>query len=118
MRARTGLKRVESARGTRRAKPAREHAIALRDEESHHRGRQRLEWQAWQLSQIYITCRSQTLFSASWLLLPVDGTLTGRGADLIIVDDPLKAEEAMSEAARNRVIEWYAGTLVSRLNDK
>jgi predicted phage terminase large subunit-like protein len=48
----------------------------------------------------------------------VGGTLTGRGADLIIVDDPLKAEEAMSEPARSRVIDWYAGTLVSRLNDK
>ena len=48
----------------------------------------------------------------------VGGTLTGRGADLIIVDDPLKAEEAMSEAVRRRVIDWYAGTLVSRLNDK
>src|SRR6516165_7231123 len=48
----------------------------------------------------------------------VGGTLTGRGADLIIVDDPLKAEEAMSVTARRRVIDWYAGTLVSRLNDK
>ena len=48
----------------------------------------------------------------------IGGTLTGRGADLIIIDDPLKAEEAMSEPARKRVIDWYAGTLVSRLNDK
>jgi hypothetical protein len=48
----------------------------------------------------------------------VGGTLTGRGADLIIIDDPLKAEEAMSDAARKRAIDWYAGTLVSRLNDK
>jgi predicted phage terminase large subunit-like protein len=48
----------------------------------------------------------------------VSGALTGRGADLIIVDDPLKAEEAWSEAARKRVIDWYGGTLVSRLNDK
>jgi predicted phage terminase large subunit-like protein len=48
----------------------------------------------------------------------VGGTLTGRGADIIIVDDPLKAEEAMSETARRRVIDWYAGTLVSRLNRK
>jgi len=48
----------------------------------------------------------------------VGGTLTGRGADLIIVDDPLKAEEAMSESARRRVIDWFGGTLVSRLNDK
>src|SRR4029077_3976952 len=48
----------------------------------------------------------------------VGGTLRGRGAGLIIVDDPLKAEEAMSEPARRRVIDWYGGTLVSRLNDK
>ncbi|MGB8042704.1 MAG: phage terminase large subunit [Pseudolabrys sp.] len=48
----------------------------------------------------------------------VGGALTGRGADLIIVDDPLKAEEAMSEVACKRVIDWYGGTLVSWLNDK
>jgi predicted phage terminase large subunit-like protein len=48
----------------------------------------------------------------------VGGTLTGRGADLIIIDDPQKAEDANSDTARRRVIEWYGGTLVSRLNDK
>jgi hypothetical protein len=48
----------------------------------------------------------------------VGGTLTGRGGDLIIVDDPLNANEAQSEVARKRVIEWYGGALVSRLNDK
>jgi predicted phage terminase large subunit-like protein len=37
---------------------------------------------------------------------------------LIIIDDPLKAEDAMSDLARKRLIDWYAGTLVSRLNDK
>jgi hypothetical protein len=45
----------------------------------------------------------------------VGGTVTGRGADLIIVDDPLKAEEAMAETTRKRVTEWFIGTLVSRL---
>src|SRR5262245_14092959 len=59
-----------------------------------------------------------TTDSGSRYATSVGGTLTGRGADLIIVDDPLKAEEAMSEPARRRVIDWYAGTLVSRLNDK
>ncbi|GAA0003920.1 hypothetical protein [Bradyrhizobium diazoefficiens] len=48
----------------------------------------------------------------------VGGTLTGRGADFIIIDDPLKAEEALSEPGRNRVTDWFGGTLVSRLNDK
>jgi hypothetical protein len=48
----------------------------------------------------------------------VGGTLTGRGADIIIIDDPMKAEDAASLAARRRVIQWYQGTLSTRLNDK
>jgi predicted phage terminase large subunit-like protein len=48
----------------------------------------------------------------------IGGTLTGRGADIIVVDDPLNANEAHSESARKRVIDWFGGTLVSRLNDK
>src|SRR5438309_1761320 len=46
------------------------------------------------------------------------GALTGRGADTIIIDDPLKPEEALSEAQRNATNEWYDHTLHSRLNDK
>src|SRR5213078_2823630 len=60
-----------------------------------------------------ITTRGGSRYATS-----VGGTLTGRGADLIIVDDPLKAEDAHSEPALRRVNEWYGGTLVSRLNDK
>jgi predicted phage terminase large subunit-like protein len=48
----------------------------------------------------------------------VGGTLAGRGADLIVVDDPLKFEEAMSEVARKRVVDWFQGDLITRLNDK
>jgi predicted phage terminase large subunit-like protein len=52
------------------------------------------------------------------LATSVGGSLTGRGGDIIIVDDPLKAEEAQSDLARSRVLEWFRGTLLSRLNDK
>ena len=48
----------------------------------------------------------------------VGGVLTGRGADLIIIDDPLKPDEALSETRRMAVNDWYDNTLVSRLNDK
>ena len=44
--------------------------------------------------------------------------LTGRGADIIIIDDPLKPEEALSQAQRRAANEWYDHTLYSRLNDK
>ena len=50
--------------------------------------------------------------------LSVGGSITGRGADFIIIDDPLKAEDSASETARARVIDWYDGTLSTRLNDK
>jgi predicted phage terminase large subunit-like protein len=48
----------------------------------------------------------------------VGGVLTGRGADLIILDDPLKPDDAMSETRRTSVNDWYDNTLVSRLNSK
>ena len=48
----------------------------------------------------------------------VGGVLTGRGADIIIIDDLLKPEEALSQAQRQAVNEWYDHTLYSRLNDK
>jgi predicted phage terminase large subunit-like protein len=52
------------------------------------------------------------------LATSVGGVLTGRGADIIIIDDPLKPEEALSQAQRRAANEWYDHTLYSRLNDK
>ena len=52
------------------------------------------------------------------LATSVGGVLTGRGADLIIIDDPLKPEEALSQAQRRAANEWFDHTLYSRLNDK
>ena len=46
------------------------------------------------------------------------GVLTGRGADFIMIDDPLKPEEALSAALRRACNDWYDHTLYSRLNDK
>jgi predicted phage terminase large subunit-like protein len=46
------------------------------------------------------------------------GTLTGRGADLIVLDDPQKPDEALSEALRNSAGQWFDTTLLSRLDSK
>lgn len=44
------------------------------------------------------------------------GALTGRGADLLIVDDPHKnAEEAYSKVHRDRAWEWWTTTAMTRL---
>jgi len=52
------------------------------------------------------------------LATSIDGTLTGRGGDIIIVDDPLKPIDAFSDAKRERVNNFFYNTLLSRLDDK
>ena len=52
------------------------------------------------------------------LATSIGGTLTGRGGDLIIVDDPLNAQDAVSDAERDKANEFYRSTLLSRLDDK
>jgi len=44
------------------------------------------------------------------------GPITGRGADLFIIDDPFKnAEEAMSPTIRKKIWDWYLSTAATRL---
>jgi hypothetical protein len=44
------------------------------------------------------------------------GAVVGRRADLIIADDLLRGrEEAYSESARNKLFDWYASDLLTRL---
>jgi len=54
----------------------------------------------------------------SRLATSVYGTLTGRGGDFIIIDDPIKAADALSDKLRESTNEWFNNTLFSRLDDK
>jgi len=48
----------------------------------------------------------------------VGGSITGKGANITIVDDPVKdAEVAFNEAALDKIWLWYTGTFLSRLED-
>jgi predicted phage terminase large subunit-like protein len=48
----------------------------------------------------------------------VGGSITGQGADLLIIDDPVKnAEDADSEVKREHVWQWYQDTAYPRLHD-
>ena len=44
------------------------------------------------------------------------GSLTGFGADLIVIDDPTKPDEALSEVERHRANRWFSSTVATRLN--
>lgn len=65
--------------------------------------------------------------SASWdiadhnggmLAAGVGGGITGHGANLLIIDDPVKGrKEASSETVREDAFEWYKSTAYTRLED-
>lgn len=48
----------------------------------------------------------------------VGGVLTGRGADMLILDNILKPDDALSETRRRAANDWFFNTLLSRLNSK
>ena len=52
------------------------------------------------------------------IAISVEGTLTGRAGDIIVVDDPLKPIDALSDSKRERVNVWFVNTILSRLDDK
>jgi predicted phage terminase large subunit-like protein len=49
--------------------------------------------------------------------ISLDGTLTGRGGDIIIIDEPIAALAAVSQKSREHVVDWYFKTLLSRADD-
>lgn len=48
----------------------------------------------------------------------VGGTLIGRGADLIVIDDPIPPAYVHNAARRNVVKKWFDAEVIQRLNDK
>ena len=52
------------------------------------------------------------------LATSVGGMLLGEGADYIVVDDPLTPLQSYSAIYRDKVIDWFENSLVTRLNNK
>lgn len=52
------------------------------------------------------------------LATSIEGAVLGRGADLIVIDDPIQPLAALSAAERAKVKTFYDQTLYTRLNDK
>jgi len=60
--------------------------------------------------------RWQTVSGGSYYAVGVGGPLTGRGADVLLIDDPHKnREEAESPVMRERVWDWFRSTAYTRL---
>lgn len=69
-----------------------------------------------------LTRRSVSDFETSLggyrLSTSVGGVLTGRGAHLVVIDDPMKADDALSEHVRKAVTDWFDNSLMSRLESQ
>lgn len=53
----------------------------------------------------------------SYVAVGVGGPITGRGANILIIDDPIKnREEAESLVYRNKVWDWFTSTAFTRLH--
>jgi predicted phage terminase large subunit-like protein len=51
------------------------------------------------------------------LITSVGAAVTGEGGSIIVVDDPNSASEAFSDANIESTIDWWDGTMSTRLND-
>lgn len=59
----------------------------------------------------------QTTKNGGRFATSVGGTLTGVGADFIILDDLLKASDDPSETALTNANNWFSSSVITRLND-
>jgi predicted phage terminase large subunit-like protein len=58
----------------------------------------------------------QTIEGGQAMFVGRGGSLTGRGADLLVIDDPIKdREEAESKATRDKLWAWFTDVAMSRL---
>lgn len=61
--------------------------------------------------------RWKTNAGGSYIAVGVGGPITGRGADILLVDDPTKnREEAESEVYRQKTWDWFTSTAFTRLS--
>lgn len=51
------------------------------------------------------------------LITSVDAAVTGEGGNIIIIDDPNNAKDVLSPSAIETTLEWWDGSMPSRLND-
>ena len=59
--------------------------------------------------------RWETNHGGEYFAAGVGGSITGRGADLLIIDDPHTEQDSMSDSAMDRTYEWYSSGPRQRL---
>ena len=89
------------------------------------RARERVRTRQWRTVFPDVTEDAEQAAAANWKLsngssyqaVGVGGSLTGRGADILIIDDPIKDHaEAHSATQRQRVWDWFMSVAMTRLS--
>ena len=89
------------------------------------RARERCRTRQWRTVFPDVTENAEQSAAANWKLsngssfqaVGVGGSLTGRGADILIIDDPIKDHaEAHSATQRQRVWDWFTSVAMTRLS--
>lgn len=52
-----------------------------------------------------------------WAIQELCRAATGERADVVVVDDRHSVDQAESNAERRMAVEWFTGTMATRLND-
>ncbi|NBU69963.1 MAG: hypothetical protein EBS53_00715 [Bacteroidetes bacterium] len=60
----------------------------------------------------------ETTVGGGVLCTSIGGAITGRGADVILIDDPVKAQDANSPHILKKVLDFFNNSAITRLNDK
>jgi predicted phage terminase large subunit-like protein len=60
----------------------------------------------------------ENTYRGAMVATSVGGTVTGKGGDRIVIDDPLNPDEALSDSSRMTCNQFFDWTLSTRLNDK
>lgn len=79
-------------------------------------------WYARAFPSLVLTSRAISHFRTSAgggrIASSVDGPITGFGADIIIIDDPIKTQDALSQRARDTANRWFDETVAQRSNSQ
>ena len=79
------------------------------------------DWYRRAFPNVRLTKRSvldfETHAGGGRLSTSIGGVLTGRGGDWIVIDDPMKGDDALSEVMRESVKNWFSNTLRQRADD-
>jgi predicted phage terminase large subunit-like protein len=81
------------------------------------------EWYQKRWGSRYQLCRDQNEksrfenTSTGYRVVVPLGTGTGERGDYVVVDDPHSVDQAESDLARKRAIDWWNGSMATRLND-